>query len=271
MIRVTYGATHLAKDTRSFALLESVYSPGFSIPPHAHEHPVCVLVLEGIVSATSSSGPLRCAPNTLRTVPAGEYHSNRYGSERARCFLVAIKPHLADSIGVCTGVLQDEIYRDDSSRAVRYMRRMYHEFFNDDSAMPLAVEGLFLELIADVARSVERHHGRAPRWLCEAREILRDSSSTDISITGLGRQLGVHPVHLARVFRSHYGCTPSDYVRAVRVERAGAALRETDASLSSIALDAGYADQSHFTRVFRKAMGVTPARYRQSARRQQMP
>lgn len=267
MIRVTYGATHLAKDTRYLALLESVYSPGFSIPSHAHEHAVCVLVLEGVVSATSSAGTLHCVPNTLRTVPAGEHHSNRYGATRARCFLVAVKPQLADSIGVFSTVLNDAIYRDDSSRAVRYMRRMYHEFFNDDPVMPLAVEGLFLELVADVSRSTDGPPKRAPRWLGEAREILRESAAAHSSISALGKQLGVHPVHLARVFRSHYGCSPSDYVRMVRVERAAAALSQTDASLSSIALNAGYADQSHFTRAFRRALGVTPARYRESARR----
>ena len=267
MTRVTYGAPHLAKDTRNLALLESVYSPALSIPRHAHEHPVCVLVLEGVVSATSSSGTVRCGPNTLRTVPAGEYHSNRYGAERARCFLVAVKPQLAESIAACSPVLREQIHRDDSSRAVRYMRRIYQEFFSADAAMPLAVEGLFLELVAELSRSAEGQLRRPPAWLREVRDILRDGASTDVSITALGGQVGVHPVHLARVFRAHYGCSPSEYVRMVRVERAAAALRGTDAALASIALEAGYADQSHFTRAFRRAMGVTPARYRASTRR----
>jgi AraC-like DNA-binding protein len=32
--------------------------------------------------------------------------------------------------------------------------------------------------------------------------------------------------------------------------------------LVEIALDAGFADQAHFTRAFRSAFGLTPARYR---------
>ena len=37
--------------------------------------------------------------------------------------------------------------------------------------------------------------------------------------------------------------------------------------LSMIALDAGFADQSHFTRVFRQAYGQTPGQYARSLRR----
>jgi AraC-like DNA-binding protein len=37
-------------------------------------------------------------------------------------------------------------------------------------------------------------------------------------------------------------------------------------SLSAIALDAGFADQSHFTRVFRQAFGETPGRYARTVR-----
>jgi AraC family transcriptional regulator len=40
----------------------------------------------------------------------------------------------------------------------------------------------------------------------------------------------------------------------------------TDDSIARIALDAGFADQSHFTRAFRRHHGVTPARYRELVR-----
>ncbi len=41
-------------------------------------------------------------------------------------------------------------------------------------------------------------------------------------------------------------------------------LLRSDAPLTSIAAETGFADQAHFTRVFRKAVGTTPALWKKS-------
>jgi len=46
------------------------------------------------------------------------------------------------------------------------------------------------------------------------------------------------------------------------VEFASACLRDGDASLADIALEAGFSDQPHFCRAFKEVTGMTPARYR---------
>jgi AraC family transcriptional regulator len=69
-------------------------------------------------------------------------------------------------------------------------------------------------------------------------------------------------VHLARVFRRHLGCTPGDYLRRRRLERAAVLLRETARPLSDVALHCGFADQSHFANAFKRHTGVTPGSYR---------
>ena len=55
--------------------------------------------------------------------------------------------------------------------------------------------------------------------------------------------------------------------RRLRVERARLLIQEGASDLASVALEAGFADQSHFTRVFRRLVGTTPGEYRRSARR----
>jgi transcriptional regulator GlxA family with amidase domain len=57
--------------------------------------------------------------------------------------------------------------------------------------------------------------------------------------------------------------TAGDYVRRLRLWRARDALDcDRDSSLSEIAADCGFADQSHFTRHFRRLFGTTPGAYR---------
>ena len=78
--------------------------------------------------------------------------------------------------------------------------------------------------------------------------------------------VGRHPVHLARTFRRHHGCSLGEYLRRIRLERAARALRDTDRPLVEVSLDAGFYDQAHFCRCFKAWASVSPGRYRESFR-----
>jgi AraC family transcriptional regulator len=77
--------------------------------------------------------------------------------------------------------------------------------------------------------------------------------------------VGVHPVHLARVFRRHLGCSVAGYVRRLRLERAATLLSLERSPISAVAHSCGFADQSHLTRALRRETGLTPATFRRLA------
>jgi AraC family transcriptional regulator len=129
----------------------------------------------------------------------------------------------------------------------------------------MRIEESTVELLAQIER---RSVGRAappPPWLRTARELLRDDPGAT-SLGAVAARLDVHRVHLARAFRDHFGETVGDQLRRIRVLRALRMLRESDAPLSRVALDAGFADQSHMTRALRSAVGSTPAEARRTLR-----
>jgi len=70
-----------------------------------------------------------------------------------------------------------------------------------------------------------------------------------------------------RGYRAAFKVTVGERIRRFRVERAVRELLEGQEPLSSIAVRAGFYDQSHFTNLFRRRFGVTPAQYRLSATR----
>jgi AraC-like DNA-binding protein len=55
------------------------------------------------------------------------------------------------------------------------------------------------------------------------------------------------------------------YIAARRVERAKRMMIISTESLTEIALNCGFADQSHLNRQFRRAVGVTPGQWRRSS------
>jgi len=257
----TFGLECRRRDYPGMTLIESAYRPALRIAPHAHELPVCVLVLQGTVTTTSMRGTLTGGPRSARTVLPREMHSNRYGADGARCMLLEVKPELKHRVGDHIAVLETPLPRASADRAADILRRMYDEFIIDDDVAALAVESCLLELVALLARS-GHSRSRSPAWLEPVMEILRTEFRRSITVQELSELAHVHPVYFARQFRQHYGSSPSDYIRSLRVQWARHELRRSDAPLSLIAADAGFADQSHFTRAFRRIVGTTPARYR---------
>jgi transcriptional regulator GlxA family with amidase domain len=72
------------------------------------------------------------------------------------------------------------------------------------------------------------------------------------------------PCHFSRAFRDSFGCSPLEYITHRRVEHAQGLMLATDAPLSQIALDCGFADQAHFSRLFRRIVGESPRSWRRA-------
>ncbi len=98
------------------------------------------------------------------------------------------------------------------------------------------------------------------------RDRLHDDPAAHISLGGLAREVGVHPVTLARAFRRTYGCSIGEYVRRLRIVGAARRLEASDQSLAEIAMAAGFADQSHFSNVFKRQTGLSPSAFRRWVR-----
>ena len=99
-------------------------------------------------------------------------------------------------------------------------------------------------------------------WLEKIKEILRENYEETLTLNELADFVGVHPTHLARVFRQFERCTIGDYLRQFRIETARQKIINSKESLVEIALNTGFADQTHFTRTFKNVTGMTPTEFR---------
>jgi transcriptional regulator GlxA family with amidase domain len=72
---------------------------------------------------------------------------------------------------------------------------------------------------------------------------------------------------LRHLFKQETGTTPAQYLKAVRLRKAGMLLRTTFMSVKEIAMTVGLTTASYFVREFRKSYGMTPTAYRNSGAR----
>ncbi|MBD2848342.1 AraC family transcriptional regulator [Paenibacillus sp. IB182496] len=92
---------------------------------------------------------------------------------------------------------------------------------------------------------------------------IRERYATDLSLQSAAERAGISPSYLSQLFKEEVGASFSQYVTALRVERAEELLQQTDLNLSQIAEAIGYTSVQQLFRVFKKKHGKTPGEYRE--------
>jgi AraC family transcriptional regulator len=225
---------------------------------HTHWRAFFALLLRGRYVETVGRSTLDYAPLEAGFHPESTEHIDRIAAEDTRFFLIeldeswvrrlrALNPDAALSPRMCGGGTNG------------LALRLYRGFRSGDAIGPDSEDAVF-ELLAGL---LPRGDGkRPPSWLARVREAVETEYPRRLTLAELARQARLHPVYLSRAFRDHVGRSLSQCLTDARVRYAARRLQDPSATLTDIALDAGFADQSHFTRVFKRETGMTPGAYR---------
>jgi AraC family transcriptional regulator len=233
-----------------FRVSDVTFAPGKRLPRHRHPHGCIAVVVEGAVDKAFARVSGTAAQGAVITMPAEEPHVDAFGRAGARIVVVESQA-------------EEDVTLDRDWACLLIATKIARELEAPDSFTPLAVEGLALELAAAARRLAGPG---APHWLQSARELALERALEPVSVVEIAVELDVDPRLLARGFHEHYGASIGEYVRNARLDWAAARLVQTDAPLATLALEAGFADQSHFTRSFKQRTGLPPGKYRRAHR-----
>jgi len=90
----------------------------------------------------------------------------------------------------------------------------------------------------------------------------QDHLDAPLRVTDLAARARLSPFQFDQRIRLMFGHSAGQYLTRLRIDRACGRLRRSNAPISHVALDCGYADQTAFTRQFRKVVGLSPLQYR---------
>lgn len=97
----------------------------------------------------------------------------------------------------------------------------------------------------------------------KTKQYIQTHLDENIARADLARNVYLHPDYLSSIFREKTGMTLTDYITGERIRLAEKLLRETQKSISEIALDVGFTNTSYFIKIFKKLTGDTPKKYRE--------
>jgi len=250
-----------------FALTKTTFAPDCVSPEHVHGTGRVTYVLRGSLTDSACDVAAHGRPGRALWRPAGTWHASVAHERGATLLSVdfdaawlararASAELLAAPQEFCGGML------------AHFGAMLTYEFQHADAVSGVAIEGILLGVVAEASRRVaQRSERAAPRWLDGTRRMIAARFAERLTLEEIAAAAGVPPVHLARAFRQHFGCTVGDEIRRRRMEFACREILNPQHTLAAIALAAGFADQSHFTRSFKLHTGLTPAEYRQSIAR----
>lgn len=244
-------------------LSDCAYPAELKTPRHTHQNAFFGFVLRGAYSETYKNRSLIFEPSSLAFHPPGELqHETQFYKTGVHIFRIEIEPVWFERVSRLSASFASPA----NFRGVEVSRlgfKIYQEFRQMDSVSPFAIEGLMLEILAEVSRHADGYSARkSPTWLLPVREFLHAHFQESLSLTDIAGIVNIHPVYLARAFRRRFHCTIGDYVRKLRIEFACRELVSSNTSLAEIALAAGFCAQSHFNEMFKREIGLTPRQYR---------
>ena len=262
---VTLGSPRFVTfDAGPFRITEAWFAPGAVLDQHRHDRPILAVVLDGSLVTSIRGRRLECTPGMTWSEPCEERHANQIGSRGAR--VLVTQPEVSDDTPASIRSLLDDIVCQPDPLAVIEARRIAVELTSTDSLTPLVLESLAMLVVSSGARHSGRGNPAPPLWLLRARDQLHDTFPRLPRLEILARGAGVSVWHLTREFRRVFQASVGEYARTLRLDWALRQLAYGDTPISHVALDAGYADQSHMTRACTRATGLPPAEYRRRMR-----
>ncbi|GAA3292425.1 hypothetical protein GCM10020295_11730 [Streptomyces cinereospinus] len=138
---------------------------------------------------------------------------------------------------------------------------------------------LDLLLVSALRAWFDRPQNHAPVWyrttddsvVASALRLMHDDPAHPWTVATLAAKAGASRSGLARRFTRHVGEPPMTYLAMWRVALAADLLRDTDATVGSVARKVGYSNAFALSVAFKRRRGITPTQHRAAAPRTREP
>jgi AraC family transcriptional regulator len=236
------------------------YPKGMWQPTHTHDRGSVTLVLSGAIEEERHSRTHVAMPFSLIVKRPRVPHSDRFGPKGCKTLQISLPFEF--ELAQCDVETHPVIWHQDGGASIAPMLNILRciRVGSDLSSSDVA---FYIYEVLDALPNTSRDRNCAPAWLGRVREMIDSSDPRKtVSMARLHELVRIHPVHLTRQFKRHFGCTIRDYMQYRRIRAAAALVADGSLSLTEVAHQCAFADQAHFCRSFRSLAKLTARDYR---------
>ncbi|MEM9650417.1 MAG: AraC family transcriptional regulator [Bacteroidota bacterium] len=223
---------------------------------HYHENPYFSYSLEGYCVEKNKKQSYPVQSGTLLFHNWQDQHCNSNHSAKSRNLYIELEKEWFEKYDLKNDIMEGSNQIDHPS-----VKTLYHQIYIETklkgNTFQMATESLLLNIFGllsevNVAKTTSR-----PPWVNTVKEIIHDQFSEKITLQFLSKETNIHPTHISRDFPRYFGATLGSYIRKIRIEHSVSLLIKSE-SVTDIAYQCGFSDQSHFIRCFKSTYDMTP-------------
>ncbi|MEF2245949.1 MULTISPECIES: AraC family transcriptional regulator [unclassified Paenibacillus] len=254
-------------------------------PHHWHEHIEILYVVEGVANFECGSKPIIAKAGDIVVVNSNELHygvslSNKLSYYALIADLSLLQSQFVDAAEskFITPISQNRLllhnYIKDDSAAQRCMMVIVEELSQQQFGYELAIKAELYRLLTILLRNHVATELSQDEYVQRMKNIERfdpvfqyieEHYSEELSVDLLADMTGLSRFHFSRLFKEISGRTITEYITAIRLDKADYLLRHSSLSITDIAARSGFNDIYYFSRTFKKHKQASPSALRNRA------
>ncbi|MCD1116430.1 helix-turn-helix domain-containing protein [Chryseobacterium turcicum] len=227
---------------------------------HYHENAYFTFLLQGNMLEGNKKEIYDCAAGTLLYHHWQDPHYNKKPDIFTRGFHIEIPKEWFEALNINQTHLEGSFNLKNPELKI-LMYKIFKESKINDSNSEISVAQLLLDIFSQLT-TPKLLLEKKPSWVKQIDELLHENFHEKLNLTEISQIVNVHPIHLSRDFHKYFHCNLGDYIRKLKINQSLSILTAKEKSLTEVALDCGFSDQSHFIRCFKENIGITPLKYR---------
>ena len=248
-----FGITEKTLKTESFNVSVTNHSTNSEIALHSHSKPYLCLLASGTYKERSNVTDIITGGEVIYRTSNYD-HSNSFTDKGGVCLNIEIN-NPEQFIHLNELQLPNKVSKQKGSV------ELYKLLYGLKNELPNDVLNIYCYESMISSINIFNEKGDI-LWVKKVKELINDNPLETISLNKLSLEFSLHPNYIVRKFKEVTGYKLSDYLSKIRLEHSIKQLIKNEKSITNIALESGFYDQSHFNRNFKKHLETTPSHFK---------
>lgn len=255
----------ISKLQTEFILIDHGLCPDWSREPHKRRRDSIYFILDGQGKITINGKEFYPKKNNMVLLPKNSIVS--LYSENETCYNKYWCEFLMHFDGISLFDVIDFPYMIEPANpdhVLELLQLLDDLHLNQDTFSALRMKSALTELVSVFLENAIPHDFTDTDYsfIDRMKTFINSHISEKLSVKVLAKEMGFNEKYFIEVFKKHFGTTPAQYVKSVRLERAKNELLYTDDKVLNIVNHIGYSNLQKLSKDFKVYTGFTPSEFR---------